>query len=260
MKDKLDDYLITMPIYDRPVRVLIREFIKDSCLSKRQTFSKKDFIAWFGERYPKLKSSGLIASLLMMTTNSPSRVHYNLRSTGEDDLFFQINASDFRLYEKDIDPAPIYKDSPKSSKPGLDEDDEDEISEVKEFAYERDLKNFLSKNPHVIEQGLRLYEDEAITGVEFPVGGRFIDILALDRQNNYVVVELKVSKGYDRVVGQLLRYMAWIERNHAEPNQKVRGFIVASSISEDLKLAASKIADVELFEYELSVAVKKVEK
>lgn len=249
-----------MPIYDRPVRELTKEFIKDSGLSKGQTFSRKDFVAWFGERYPRIKKSGLTANLLMMTTNAPSRIHYNLRSTGEDDLFFQIDASHFRLYEKDIDPSPIYKASPKSPKPELDEDDEDEISEVKEFAYERDLKNFLSKNLHVIEQGLRLYEDEAIAGVEFPVGGRFIDILALDRHNNYVVVELKVSKGYDRVIGQLLRYMAWIEKNHAEPNQKVRGFIVASSISEDLKLAASKIADVELFEYELSVAVKKVEK
>jgi len=73
----------------------------------------------------------------------------------------------------------------------------------------RDLRNYLVRNLGLIEPGLRLYDEEGITGVEFPVGGRFIDILALDRHDRYVVIELKVSRGYDRVVGQLLRYMGW---------------------------------------------------
>jgi RecB family endonuclease NucS len=78
-----------------------------------------------------------------------------------------------------------------------------------EFAYERDLQNYLAKNLHRVEPGLRLYEEDEISGIEFPVGGRFIDILAVDNQGNYVIIELKVSKvsrGYDRVIGQLLRY------------------------------------------------------
>ena len=85
-------------------------------------------------------------------------------------------------------------------------------------------------------------------------------LLAIDKHNNYVVIELKVSKGYDRVVGQLLRYMAWIEMNQAEPNQKVRGIIIAREISDDLHLAASKVPDIELFEYDLSVSLRKVNK
>ena len=86
-----------------------------------------------------------------------------------------------------------------------------------------------------------------------------VDILALDSRDNYVVIELKVSRGYDRVVGQLLRYMAWIEKNQADPPQRVRGVIVAREISEDLLLAASRIPDVELFEYKLSVTLEKKE-
>jgi RecB family endonuclease NucS len=66
-----------------------------------------------------------------------------------------------------------------------------------------------------------------------------------------------VSKGYDRVVGQLLRYMAWIEKNQIEKGQKVRGIIIAKEISEDLFLACSKTIDIDLFEYELSVKLKK---
>nr|MCE9971349.1 endonuclease NucS [Aeromonas salmonicida] len=94
--------------------------------------------------------------------------------------------------------------------------------------------------------------------VEFPVGGRFIDLLAVDGAGNYVVIELKVSKGYDRVVGQLLRYVSWIKKNHAEPGQAVRGIIIAKQISEDLKLACSEVPSVSLYEYALSIAVTKV--
>jgi hypothetical protein len=53
--------------------------------------------------------------------------------------------------------------------------------------------------------------------------------------------------------------MAWIKKHPAEPDQPVRGVIVAREISEDLKLACSSIPDVELFEYELSVVVHNVQ-
>ena len=127
-----------------------------------------------------------------------------------------------------------------------------------EFAYERDLKNYLAKNLTAIEPGLKLYEGDEISGIEFPVGGRFIDILAVDATGDLVVIELKVSKGYDRVIGQLMRYMAWIKQNEARENQGVRGIIVARGISEDLVLACSLVDRVELCEYRLSLTVSKV--
>jgi endonuclease len=48
--------------------------------------------------------------------------------------------------------------------------------------------------------------------------------------------------------------------NQAEANQKVRGIIIAREISDDLHLAASKVPDIELFEYDLSVSLRKVNK
>ena len=127
-----------------------------------------------------------------------------------------------------------------------------------EFAYESDLRDFLAKNLSLIEPGLQLYQDEGITGIEFPAGGRFVDILAVDAQGALVVIELKVARGYDRVIGQLLRYMAWIKHNHAEPGQNVRGIIAAREISDDLKLACTALPDVTLYEYQLSVVLRKV--
>jgi len=83
--------------------------------------------------------------------------------------------------------------------------------------------------------------------------------LALDSDGSLVVIELKVSHGYDRVVGQLMRYMAWIGKNQADDNQRVRGVIVARDISNDLLLATLLLEDVQLFEYQLSLSLKQVE-
>lgn len=73
-----------------------------------------------------------------------------------------------------------------------------------------------------------------------------------------MVLELKVSKGYDRVVDQLLRYVNWVRQNLAEPSQRVRGIILCRTMSEDLRLACDSMRDVELFEHQLSVTVSKV--
>ena len=185
-----------------------------------------------------------------------SRVHYNPRP--DENVLFQIDGSHFRLYDPATDPSPITS-KVDATTPANNAEDEKVTAAVSEFAYETDLRDFLAKNLSMIEPGLRLYEEEGITGVEFPVGGRFLDILGVDAHNRLVVIELKVSRGYDRVVGQLLRYMAWISKHQAELGQAVRGVIVAREISEDLRLACSNVPDVELFEYELSVVLRNVE-
>ena len=253
-----------MPIYEKPVRLLLKDFVTNQKIPNGQTISKDQVISWFRVNYPKIKTGTITAHLIKMSVNAPTRIHYNANPNGEDDLFYKINGSHFRLYEKGNDSLPIYEklllEREKVEQAEISEENEEELSQPTGFAYESDLRDFLSKNLTIIEPSLRLYEEEGISGVEFPVGGRFIDILAIDKHNNYVVIELKVSKGYDRVIGQLLRYMAWIETNQAEPTQKVRGVIIAREISEDLHLAASKILEVELFEYDLSVSLRKVNK
>ena len=253
-----------MPIYDKPVRLLMRDMVSDLNLQKGQVISKSEALSWFKKHYPKIKPGTVSAHLIRLSTNAPSRVHYHAESD-QDDLFFQIDGSHFRLYDRVADPSPIRATLNASVETDIDlqsadteNADAEDAVEPTEFAYESDLRNFLAKHLEKIESGLRLYEDEGITGIEFPVGGRFIDILALDSKNDFVVIELKVSRGYDRVVGQLLRYMGWIKKKQAEPAQNVRGVIVARDISEDLQLACSEIPNVKLFEYQLEVSLKQV--
>jgi len=238
---------------EKPVRLLMQDMVASMGLLAGQSFSREQAVQWFTEHYPNVKQGTVAAHLIRLSTNVTTRLQYSPRADGSDDKFFKIDSSHFRLYEPGRDPTPVSELTPEVDEPA------DAVPQASsEFAYERDLREYLTRNLHIIEPSLRLYSDEGITGVEFPVGGRYIDILAVDGAGNYVVIELKVSKGYDRVVGQLLRYVSWIKKNHAEPSQKVRGIIIAKQISEDLLLACSEVPSVSLYEYALSVAVKQV--
>jgi hypothetical protein len=246
-----------MALYDKPVRTLMWDMVADLKLRKGDIITRDRVLEWFTEHYPKVKEGTIGAHLIRLSTNARSR-HYYAAKPKDDDLFYQINGSRFRLYDHEQDPEPLYEQQLSSGQPAAGETEDAEPPG--EFAYEADLRNYLAKNLPLLEPGLRLYEEEGIRGIEFPAGGRFIDILAVDSRNGYVVIELKVSRGYDRVVGQLLRYMAWVEKNHAEAGKAVRGFIVARDLSEDLVLACSHVPGITLFEYTLSVQVRKVDR
>jgi hypothetical protein len=239
---------------EKPVRLLMHDMIASMGLTPGQSFTREQAVQWFAQKYPNVKQGTVAAHLVRLSTNVPTRLQYSAKADGSDDKFFKIDSSHFRLYEPGRDPTPISELSPavdepqETASPGASE----------EFAYEHDLRDYLARNLHIIEPGLKLYTDEGITGVEFPVGGRYVDILAVDQAGGYVVIELKVSKGYDRVVGQLLRYVSWIKKNHADPGQAVRGIIIAKQISEDLCLACSEVPAVSLYEYTLSVSVKSI--
>lgn len=252
-----------MAVYDKPVRLLMKEMATELAADPSATFSKKDAVRWFADHYPKIKPATVTAHLIRLSTNASSRTYYNAKPE-EDDVFYQIDGGHFRRYRPGEDPSPIHSGERQGDDAPVGEDEEGEEpnerpTSVGEFAYERDLRNYLAKNLTSLEPGLSLYENEGMPGVEFPVGGRFIDILAVDLNGDLVVIELKVSRGYDRVIGQLMRYVAWIRKNLAEGDQNVRGIIVAREISEDLILACSLVPEVELFEYQLSLTLKRVQ-
>lgn len=252
-----------MAIYSKPTWALMKDMASELVTQPGQSFTKQQALSWFDRNYPKIKAGTISAHLIRLSTNSRTRIHYNAKP-GQDDVLYQLDGSHFRLYDPLKDPSPIYAATANNGRAEdvlPDETSEDELASGKgsdQFAYEADLRNYLVKNLHLIEPGLRLYEDEGITGIEFPAGGRFIDILALDATGGLAVIELKVSRGYDRVVGQLMRYMAWISSNQADDGQRVRGFIIAREISEDLVLACSLVPDITLVEYQLSLSLSKV--
>jgi hypothetical protein len=82
--------------------------------------------------------------------------------------------------------------------------------------------------------------------------------LGKDSAGAYVVIEVKVSHGHERTVGQLAYYLSWVRENIAA-GQPVRGMVVARNASEELKLALRTLPNVLLYHYNLNVTLTKVQ-
>lgn len=139
-----------------------------------------------------------------------------------------------------------------------DEEEEERVEETS-FAYEEHLKDYLVDNLSKIEAGLKLYKDQqGKEGIEYSVDedNKKIDILAIDKDSSLVVIELKVSRGYEKVIGQCLYYQARIKK--LLNSKRVRIIIIAREITPRLKLATESLPDVELFEYKISVNLNKI--
>ena len=108
-------------------------------------------------------------------------------------------------------------------------DFEEEDMKKEEFL-EVEVENAVTNNPKILEEGLRLIERQK------PTDAGIIDLLCLDKEDNYVVIELKKDKTSDKVVGQIQRYMAWVEENLAD-RENVRGIIVAQGHDRKLEYA-----------------------
>ena len=141
--------------------------------------------------------------------------------------------------------------------PSEPSDDEDEASDA-QFPLEAQLRDFLAANLERIEPGLRLYTLDDRTGIEFAVDGGRIDILAVDRADHFVVIELKLSRGRTRTLGQLLYYMGWVDQNLGKA--PCRGVIIASEISDELSLSVARVPGVQLAKYRMTFAIEVVAK
>lgn len=142
--------------------------------------------------------------------------------------------------------------------PEMEDENSDDPSsdQALKFALEAHLRDFLARNLDRIETGLRLYEADDKNGIEFAVDGGRIDLLAIDKKGKYVVIELKLSQGRNKTLGQLLYYMGWVDQNMG--NSPCRGFIIANEITDDLSVAVARVPGVSLAKYKMSFAIESV--
>lgn len=122
------------------------------------------------------------------------------------------------------------------------------------LSLEADLEEALAANLEQLEKGLQLYHDQSSFGRQFDAkaAGR-IDLLAVDSQQNIVVVELKAGDADRQVCGQIQAYMGWVKANLAG-DRTVRGIIVAHEFTERAKLAATVVPGLTLKKYRVNFA------
>ena len=139
------------------------------------------------------------------------------------------------------------------------EDEEEAIEEITtaqetRLSIEHDLQTFLCNDLEQVEHGLRLFQN----GKEFTTDIGRIDILAIDRKDDLLVIELKAGKARDSALGQLLGYMGFVSTNIAKEKQ-VRGCIIANDFDDRLKYAVKNLNSVKLRAYKVSFSFEDVD-
>ncbi len=137
--------------------------------------------------------------------------------------------------------------------------EEDVAGSKATFYMEKELENFLIKNwEHTsLGKNLDLIDEDDKFSQQYPTDIGRIDILAVDKKTGqYVVIELKKDKTSDDVVGQIARYMGWVQKNKVS-GASVRGIIIANESDARLTYALTQIPNVELLLYKVDFTLSK---
>lgn len=255
-----------------PFWQMIKEAVEN--LGGKATYSQiKEYIK---KKYGNVNESTINCQIIVCTVNHPSRIHYpeNKKpriANSKYDFLFTTNRGQVELYDPNKHGVWEIRRNEYGTltvaQTGLDEFPEAEEVDITDeekdllFPLESHLRDFIAQNIDSIKingKTLKLYRDEhERDGIEYPTDVGSIDILAKDNEGNFVIFELKLSRGADRALGQILRYMGWVKRKLAKGGG-VKGVIIAKHVDEKLKYAATVTSDITLLEYELDFKIKEV--
>jgi restriction system protein len=99
-------------------------------------------------------------------------------------------------------------------------------------------------------------EEDEMVSQQYPTGIGKIDILVRDKATaQYVVIELKKNQTSDDTIGQLTRYMGWLEE-HKTQGKATKGIIIASAYDQKLRYALRKVQDVDVYTYQVDFKLK----
>ena len=122
---------------------------------------------------------------------------------------------------------------------------------------ETHLEEFLIENWARTDLGksFDIYEEEGeLVGRQYQTDTGPMDILAISKdKRTLLVVELKKGRASDAVVGQLLRYMGYVQDELVEEGQMVKGIIIALTDDQRLRRALSLLqGTVDFYRYEVN--------
>ena len=129
------------------------------------------------------------------------------------------------------------------------------IEDPSVFALEKHLEDFLVKNWSKTKLGKNynvFEEDGELVGQQYPTDTGPIDILAISKDKKTIlVIELKKGRASDSVVGQIQRYMGFVNEELLEDGQTVKGIIIALEDDLRLKRALSMTNNIDFYRYEI---------
>ena len=132
------------------------------------------------------------------------------------------------------------------------------VEDATVFALEKHLEDFLFANWSSTPLGRThdLYETEESGGQQFPTDTGSIDLLAISKdKQELLVVELKRGRASDAVVGQIQRYMGYVLEEIAEDHQRVRGVIIALDDDKRIRRALQIAHGIDFYRYEVKFSL-----
>ncbi|HLA48823.1 MAG: hypothetical protein A2W77_05575 [Nitrospinae bacterium RIFCSPLOWO2_12_39_16] len=131
------------------------------------------------------------------------------------------------------------------------------------FYMESQLEDFLIENWDRTEMGKKydlIEENGEIISQQYKTDIGKIDILAQDKATKQlVVIELKKDQTSDDTVGQLTRYMGWLEE-HKTGGKPTKGIIISARYDNRLYYALKKLKDVEVYLYRVDFKLEEFKK
>lgn len=178
--------------------------------------------------YGEVNDSTMTCQIIVCSVNHPSRIHYPANkkprlADSQYDFLFNTGRGQVEAYRPDMHGIwaiaineygkLVVQQQGLISEDGAQDTMDAITGDTLAFPLESHLRDFIARNLSEIRphgKKLHLFQDaDGRDGVEYPTGVGLIDILARDAANEFVVFELKLSKGPDYAVGQVLRYMGW---------------------------------------------------
>jgi hypothetical protein len=254
---------------EKQPKPFVWQMIKEAVEAHGNKCSNVDVKTWVLERYPGTSANTVLNQIIVCTVNHDSRTHYKenqrVRRCGDMlDFLYRPAAGKLEMYDPRIHGIwEIATDDHgvlvvREVREAL-ESKKDEVffGGCIDAAY---LRGYLAKNLNLVEEGLELYVDVfGNDGVEYRTEFGSIDLLAVDREGNLVVVAIKLDNYPDASSGQILKFHNWVKR-HLSFGKPVRSYLVGSDIPEHVRYSLAECHDVHLKEYDLSIRLKDVPK
>lgn len=247
------------------------QMIREAVTNLNNRASYPEIKKYINSKWENVNESTINAQIIVLSVNQPSRTHYpeNKKpriSNSQYDILFSTGRGQVVKYNPDEHGLwEIHRNEFGAFSVRQIMSENSEIDEPNQqdgdsflFPIEANLRDFLISNLNTVKNSkLKLYIDsDGRDGKEYPTDVGPIDILTTDEEGNFIVFELKLSRGADKALGQLQRYMGWIKKNLAK-DKKVKGIIVANKMDDKIKYAVMVTNDIVLYEYEMKFELSK---
>ncbi len=228
---------------------MIREAIKELKIAR-----PRDIMDFIRKKYPEveIKKDSFRADIIGCSVNHTSSHHY---MGNPKFLFYKKEEGTYQLYDPEKHGKWVVdeKGARLAGQDIYDDIEDERITDEAVISLERDLEEYIVRNLDQIEKGLKLYSKEKVSGRQFNTNIGRIDVLLTDKDDNFIVLELKAGIANYYVIGQILGYIHEIRQNLAN-GKEVKGIIIADEFEKRLIAAVSEIPHVSLKKYRVNFA------